>query len=148
MSIFSWIKSAPKVADNIFDKDKGLLTQVGSWVGNQQFTDQERAQFDADMGKAVQTFAVATLGENTDRSKARRTIAVEWFRLQIWLIKLYLLAIFIDYLTVRLDIAIELQLSDLVSVVTFSGYVWGITAAVTTFFFGTHALRSSKMGKE
>ena len=31
----------PKVAEDIFDKDDGLLAKAGSWIGNQQFTEEE-----------------------------------------------------------------------------------------------------------
>ena len=84
MSILDWFTSAPKVVDNVFDKEKGLLTQVGQWVGHQQFTEEEKAIHAKGMSEAIQAYSIATLGENTDRSKARRTIAVEWIRLQVW----------------------------------------------------------------
>lgn len=145
MSLFSWLTSAPKVVDNVFDMDKGLLTQVGRWVGGQQFTEQEKAEFGQTMAKGVQSFAVATMGENTERSKARREIAVEWIRLQIWLIKLTVFCIFLDYLIVKLG-QDDPELMESVVTVAFSPYLWGITGAVSVFFFGTHSLRSSKWG--
>jgi len=85
MSIFSFLKSAPKVMDNVFDKEKGLLTQVGQWVGHQQFTEEERAIHVKGMNAAVQGFAIATMGENTERSKARRELALMWFRMHVFL---------------------------------------------------------------
>jgi hypothetical protein len=146
MSILSWFTSGGKVVNDVFDKDNGLLTQVGGWVGNQQFTDQEQALHDKAMGDAVRGFAVATLSENTDRSKARRAIAVEWFKLQIWLIKLNVLCVLIDYLIVELR-AGESSLANSIAVIAFSPMLWGITGAVSVFFFGTHMLRSSKVAK-
>ena len=146
MSILDWITGAPKVVDNVFDKDKGLLTQVGQWIGHQQLTDEEKLIFSADMSKAVQGFAVATLGENTDRSKARRTIAVEWFKMQVWLIKLTVFMVFVDYLILELNGA-DPKLSNSVSEIAFSPMLWGITGAVSVFFFGSHMLRSSKLAK-
>jgi len=147
MSIKDLIFGAPKLVDNIFDKDKGLLTQVGQWVGHQQFTDEEQAIHSAAMGESIRGFAVATMGENTDRSKARRTIAVEWFKLQIWLIKLNVLCVFLDYLIKELN-GSEAGFTASIGAVAFSPYMWGITGAVSVFFFGSHALRSSKWGKE
>lgn len=146
MSILDWITGAPKIVDNIFDKDKGLLTQVGQWVGHQQLTDEEKLIFNADMSKAVQGFAVATLSENTDRSKARRIIAVEWFKLQVWLIKLNVLCVLIDYLIVELRGG-ESSLANSIAAIAFSPMLWGITGAVSVFFFGSHLLRSSKLAK-
>jgi len=87
MNIFSWFTAAPKVADNIFDKEKGLLTQVGQWVGHQQFTPEEQAKMDDGMVKAVQGFAVATMGESTERSKTRRELALMWFRMHVFFIR-------------------------------------------------------------
>ena len=145
MSILDWITGAPKLVDNVFDKDKGLLTQVGGWIGHQQFTDEERAIHNKAMGDAVRGFAVATLGENTDRSKARRTIAIEWIRMQVWLIKLTVLTVFIDYL-----IALsgkDSELTGSITAIAFSPMLWGITGAVSVFFFGTHMMRSSKLAK-
>ena len=142
----TWL-GADKMIDNVFDMEKGLLTQVGSWIGGQQLTDQERLEFNASMAKGVQGFAIATMGENTDRSSARRDIAKEWIKLQIWLIKLSVLCVFIDYLIKRLD-GTEAGLADSISTYAFSPYLWGVTGAVSVFFFGSHALRSSKWAKE
>ena len=145
--IVNFFSSVPKLGENIFDKDKGLLTQVGSWVGGQQFTDQEQSEHNLVMVKSVQAFAVATLNENTGRSKARREIAVAWFKLQIWLVKLGVLAIPIDYAIKRLD-GSEAGLSASINAIAFNPYIWGITGAVSVFFFGAHIMRGSKWAKE
>lgn len=138
---------ADKMIDNVFDMEKGLLTQVGGWIGRQNLTPEELIVFNADMTKGVQAYAVATMGENTDRSSARRDIAKEWIRLQIQLIKLVILCVFIDYLILRLD-GTEAGLKGSVFDIAFSPYLWGVTGAVSVFFFGSHALRSSKWSKE
>jgi len=146
--IVNFFSSVPKLGENIFDKDKGLLTQVGSWVGGQQFTDQERAEHNSAMVKSVQAFAVATLNENTDRSKARREIARAWFKLQIWLIKMSALAIPIDMLIERLGNGSKSGLFASINILTLSPLIWGITGAVSVFFFGAHIMRGSKWAKE
>jgi len=146
MGWFSFLTSTPKIVDNVFDKDKGLLTQIGGWVGNQQFTEQERAEMDVGMVKAVQGFAVATLAENTDRSKTRRKIAIGWFEMQIWLIKLNVLCVFIDKFGSLFDR--DFNLTAEVSTIAFSGLLWGVTSGIGLFFWGTHGLRSSKLGKD
>ena len=145
MGWLSFFTSAPKIVDNVFDKEKGLLTQVGQWVGHQSLSPEELIIHNDNMTKAVQTFAVATLGENTERSKARRTIAIEWIRMQVWLIKLTVLTVFIDYL-----IALsgkDSELTGSITAIAFSPMLWGITGAVSVFFFGTHMMRSSKLAK-
>lgn len=146
MAWYNFLTAAPKVVDNVFNMDKGLLTQVGSWIGRQKLTEEDELIFNADMSKAVQAFAVATLDENTDRSKARRTIAVEWFKLQVWLIKLNVLCVLIDCLIVELRGG-ESSLANSIAAIAFSPMLWGITGAVSVFFFGSHMLRSSKLAK-
>lgn len=146
MSIFSFLTSAPKLVDNVFDKEKGLLTQVGQWVGNQSLSSEELIIHNDNMTKAVQGFAVATLGENTERSKARRTVAIEWIKMQVWLIKLTVLTVFIDYLIEELT-GFESTLTASITAIAFSPMLWGITGAVSVFFFGTHMMRSSKLAK-
>ena len=101
MSWFKKLIGAEKVIDNVFDKDKGLLTQVGQWVGHQQFTPEERAKHDAKMVEAVQNFAIATLPENTERSKTRRQLAIKWFDMHIFFIRLCALYLPVDYLLIK-----------------------------------------------
>lgn len=35
-----------KAVDNLLDKDKGLLVRAGGWIGNFNYTDEERAESD------------------------------------------------------------------------------------------------------
>ena len=146
LSVAKAIFSAPKMLDNVFDKDKGLLTQVGQWVGHQQFTPEEQAIHDKAMGDAVRGFAVATLDENTDRSKTRRELATKWFDLQIWLIKLWVLFFAVDKLNAVIGNK-DLGLSAGFSEVAFSGLIWGVTSGIGLFFWGSHAMRGSKLAK-
>ena len=146
MSIFDIFRAAPKLTSDVFDKDNGLLTQMGTAIGNLHLSDQERLIANAKQVESVQNYAIATLEENSERSKARRNIAEEWFKLQIGLIKLYVFCIFFDYLILQLTDA-DPDFSKRVEAITLSPYLWGITGAVSLFFFGSHALRSSKFAK-
>ena len=47
-----------KAVDNLLDKDKGLLTQAGSWVGNFSFTDQEKSQWALKTLSALEPFKI------------------------------------------------------------------------------------------
>lgn len=150
MGIASMIKgvfSSAKVVDNIFDKDKGLLTQVGNWIGNSKLTDEERMENDKALATSIQGFAVATMAENTDRSKTRRKIAVKWFELQVWLIKMNVLCMFLDEGIERISES-NPEFTGTMAIMAFSPYVWGITGAVSVFFFGSHALRGWQEGKK
>lgn len=37
-----------KAVDNLLDKDKGLLVKAGSWIGNFNYTDEEKAEADVE----------------------------------------------------------------------------------------------------
>jgi len=146
MSILDWFTSAPKVVDNVFDKDKGLLTQVGQFIGHQQYTDQEKQEDQKQLTQSVQAYAVATLNENTDRSITRRQLAVKWFEMQVWLIKLQVLFFAIDKLAILLKQP-PLSLSTGFSEIAFNQGIWAVTSGIGLFFWGSHALRSSKLAK-
>tara|TARA_R110000764_G_scaffold57488_3_gene125174 strand:+ start:4574 stop:4987 length:414 start_codon:yes stop_codon:yes gene_type:complete len=75
MGWFSFLSSAPKLVNDIMDKDNGLISQVGGWIGSMNLTDEERLKANAKTVESVQDFAVATLDENTERSKSRRELA-------------------------------------------------------------------------
>lgn len=148
MSIFSWLTSTPKVVDSIFETETGHLAKLGAWVGHQSLSKEEKIIHDANTIKAIHAYSVATMSENTDRSKSRRKIAVEWFMLQVWLIKMTVLVVLIDYLVIKLGQGNEYELTEHIMAIAFSPMLWGITGAVSVFFFGSHALRSSKYGKD
>lgn len=136
-------KWGEKAADNILDKDNGLIAQAGSWIGNQNYTEQEKANDQKELAKGVIEFAKSTLSENTQRSKARREIATRWIEMQINLIYFCVLcAIFdLDELLAKITV---FALSDIVT--------WG-TGAIFVFFFGSYGIarynetKNTKQGK-
>jgi len=125
--MFNWLTKSTKTVDDIFDKDSGLLTKVGSWVGNYQFTDEERAEMNSTTAKAVRDFVVATLDESTDRSKARREIAV-------FFIKFYALLVFMAGITYP----VQPEWSKVWFDLSTSLSVGGLVAAISVFFFGSY----------
>lgn len=137
MSVLSWFTSGSKTVNDIFDKDNGHLAKVGAWVGNQQFTEQERATFDKDNLKAVQKFVVDTLSENTDRSKARREIAV-------FFIKFYALMLFMTGMVYPIDP----EWSTVWFSMATSLSVGGLVTSISIFFFGSHALAKHTSSKK
>lgn len=44
MGVLGRLFGTDKAVDNILDKDSGLLAKAGDWLGNQQFTDEEKAE--------------------------------------------------------------------------------------------------------
>ena len=133
MSILSFLMAKPKTVDDIFDKDSGLLAKAGAWVGNASYTDEEQAENRAANMKSVQKFVVDTLSENTDRSKARREIAV-------FFIKFYSLLVFMAGITYPIDP----KWSDVWFALATSAGVAGLVIAISIFFFGSHALAKHK----
>jgi hypothetical protein len=131
MSFFSFLKAAPKLTDDVFDKEKGLLTQVGGWIGNSQYTAEEQAEMNRDMAKAVQDFAVATLSESTERSKTRRDIAV-------FIIKFYALLIFMTGITYP----VSKEWSTVWFSLATDPIIGGLVIAISIFFYGAHVIRA------
>lgn len=120
-----------KVADNVLDKNDGLLTQVGGWIGGMNFTDQEQAEYNMKVADKASEFVGLTLSESTVRSKTRRAIAVMWIKAQLALILLTAIAIPWD-----IEVAkkyFELATSEVMMIGTFS---------IIVFFFGGYVLTS------
>jgi len=117
-----------KAADDILDPEKGHLAKIGMWIGNQQFTSQEQAEFNAKLAEGVREYAIQTMKENSDRSRARR-------ELSIFIVKFFCGCLFLagivypfdkDWATVWLSIASNSALIALVG-------------GVGLFFFGAYS---------
>ena len=134
-----WLAAKPieKAADNLLDKDKGLLTQVGNWIGGMNLTEEEVLETNATTVKQVQEFVKATLSESTDRSRSRRSIATMWFKLQAGLLGLTAIAI-------PLDDKIAQAYFDLAT----STIMVSISTAITIFFFGSYGVARHNETKE
>jgi hypothetical protein len=126
-----------KTQEDIFDKDSGLLAKAGGWIGNLSYTEEERAENNAELISGVQAFVVATLGENTDRSKARRQIAVDFMRF-------YMLMLFMCGMTYPIDPEWSLIWFNLAT----SLAVGGLVTSISVFFFGSHAMSKYQKDKK
>ena len=137
MSFFSWFKSAPKAVDNVLDKDNGLLTQVGNWIGGMDYTDEERAEADTDLRKGVVNYAIASMSENSERSKARREIAKLWIKSQMGLV-----------LMCAISAPFDMVLAEFYFKLATSSIMLGGTGAIITFFFGSYMLARHNESKK
>jgi len=137
MSFLSFFKAAPKVVDDVLDKDNGLLTQFGGWIGNMNLTDEEVIKYNAKTISDVQDFVKATLSESTERSKTRRSIAVMWIKAHLSIILLCCIAApwDADLATYYLSLAT-------------SGTMGGITGAISIFFYGSYGLARHNESKK
>ena len=133
MSILSWLLSTPKVANDILDKDSGLITQVGGWINNLNLTDEEVMKQNAATAASVQAFAVATLDENTERSKSRREIAILYT-------KFYLLWMTVGFGVYPIN---EGYAIFLVSALTGLA-LGGAFTSIIIFHFGSHGIAKLK----
>ena len=140
--------STPKLVDNVFDKDRGLLTQVGGWIDEQSLSEQEKKQMQADLNNSVQAFAVATLGESSERSQTRRKLATEWYLFHLFMLRLTVGVFFVDRLIISLSDETENTLSSWMLDFVFNPWICGITGGIGVFFWGSHAIRGSKWAKE
>lgn len=137
MGLWSWFTGGSKTVDDVFDSEKGHLAKIGGWIGNQQFTDQERATFDAKNLGAVHKFVVDTLAENTDRSKARREVAV-------FFIKFYAIMLFMAGMVYP----ISSEWSAVWVGLATSATVGGLVISISVFFFGSHAMAKHSEAKK
>lgn len=123
-------KTVDNTVNNLMDKDTGLLTQFGNWVGGMNYTAEEQAEANKAMVDGAAKFVVDTLSENTVRSKTRRDIAVLWIKVQLTMIGV-----------VFLVAPIDLDLAKFYAEITFGTLMISGTLSVLAFFFGGHYLR-------
>jgi len=129
MSWFTNLFTSSKTVDNVMDKDNGLLSQVGGWVGNMQFTEEEQAKMNLKMADSVADFVKMTLSENTERSKTRRSVAVLWIRVQLFML-----------LIVMAVAPFDMELAKFYISIAFGTLMISGTLAIIAFFFGAHML--------
>ena len=133
MDIFSWFTSAPKAVDNVLDKDNGLISQVGGWIGRMDLTPEEVLIQNAKTVNSVQEFARATLDESTERSKSRRGIVEKWIKTQLALV-----------LMVCICAPFNMGLAMFYLELATSGLMVMGTTAIIIFHFGSHGIAKLK----
>ena len=125
---------AAKVVDDVFDKDTGLLKSVGGFINDLNLTDEERVKYAADAAAGAAKFAIDTMGENTERSKTRRSVAVDWVRVFL-LMQMLTIAAW----------PINQDYAKFILAVSTSGIMAYGTGAVITFFFGGYYLNGRQL---
>ena len=133
MSFFSWFTSSPKAIDNVLDKDNGLISQVGGWIGRMDLTPEEILIQNAKTVDSVQEFAKATLDESTERSKSRRGIVEKWIKTQLALV-----------LMVCICAPFDMELATFYFELATSGLMVMGTTAIIIFHFGSHGIAKFK----
>lgn len=131
---FSW---SDKAVDNILDKDDGLLAKAGSWIDGLSHTDQEKAEDKKDLRKGVVAYAIASMGENSERSKARREIAKLWIKSQLAIVFMCCIAA-----------PWNMELAEFYFKLATSTLMITVTTAICIFFFGSHGLARHNESKK
>ena len=120
--------AAPKIVDDVFDKDKGLLVKAGGFINDLDYSDAEKAKSFFELALSVSEHIKTTLSESTERSTTRRSIAILWIKAQLGLI--LMVAICIPFSTEKAKAFFELATCNVM--------MWG-TGSVIIFFFGAYA---------
>ncbi len=130
-------KVAPKAVDDVLDKDNGLITQFGSWIGNSNFTPEEIAELNAQTAQDVRKFVVDTLSESTERSRTRRSMA-------LLVMRFYILILF----TAGMVYPIDAEWSKVWIDIATSWTLGGLVSSISIFFYGSHALAKHAESKK
>jgi len=118
-----------KAVDNVLDKDNGLLTQAGEWIGNLSYTDEEKAESRERLNSGLVDYIKSTLSESTVRSKTRRFVAIMWISVELFLV-----------LLTCASAPFDIELAKFYwSVATSELMFWG-TMSVIGFFFGPYMI--------
>ena len=129
MAWYNPLSWSDKVIDNVLDKDNGLLKSAGGWIDNLSYTEQESAEDKKELRKGVIAYAVASMGENSERSKARREIAKLWIKSQLSLVLMCAIAAPWD-----------MKLAEFYFKLGTSALMITGTSAIIIFFFGSYGL--------
>ena len=116
-------------ADNVLK----VATGIGGWIDGQQFTEQEKAEFNAKMISSYGAFMESTVGENTQRSITRRDLA-------IWIIRTEIILLVISVALHKIDPA----WGAYVYTIATDSPLGLLTLGVGAFFFGTHLVRAAQ----
>ncbi|MGW8181214.1 MAG: hypothetical protein ACWGQW_20990 [bacterium] len=142
MGIFSAISTGAKLllgagtssgADNVMEVARG----VGSWIDEQQFTDQEKSETMLKIADKVAGFVEATANENSARSITRRAIA-------LWIIRAEILLMGLSGVAYPFNKEWSEYLFKLGA---FDAPVGWLALGACVFFFGVHMLRTYVGGK-
>lgn len=134
---FGTAKQVAKTTDDVFDKDNGLLSQVGGWIGNMNLTPEEVMEANAKTVVSVQSFVTATLSESTERSKTRRSIAVLWIKAQLGIV-----------LMTCISAPWDKELAKFYFELATSTLMITVTTAICIFFFGSHGIAQYNESKK
>lgn len=143
MNIISGIISGAKAIFGVGDTGSNNVMKaaagIGGWIDGQKFTEQEKAQFSADMIPHFQTFMDSTVKENTQRSITRREIA-------LWIIRNWIVMLWVAIVSYGFELvinAVNHEFSAFIyKIATLEAFIY-LVLGVGGFFFGAHIIRTA-----
>ena len=114
-------------SDNVMKVASG----IGGWIDGQQFTEQEKAQFNVKMVEQFSGYMESTCNENTERSRTRREIAIWVIRFEVFLLSFSLFSR-----------PFNVEWSDFAFAIATTDPLNYLVLGIGAFFFGAHILRT------
>ena len=144
MNLFSGLVSGVKavfgVGQSGTDNVMKVASGIGGFIDNLSYTDQEKAQTNSEVIiPAMQKFMESTAGENTERSRARREIA-------LWIMRNWIIMLWVAIVAHGVELALdtEHEFSAFVLGVATSHALTYLVMGAGAFFFGAHIVRQVK----
>ncbi len=129
--MWSFIKSVFGAGQDGSSNVMKVASGIGGWIDGQQFTEQEKSEFNGKMIGAYSKFMESTVAENTERSRTRRDLS-------IWIIRFEIFLLAASAVLYKIDADLSLFVYKIATTEPMSYLVLGVSA----FFWGTHLVRS------
>ena len=126
-----------KLVDNVLDKNDGIVVKAVNRIDELSYTEQEKIEDNKELRKAVIDYAVASMDENSERSKARREIAKLWIKAQLSIV-----------LMCCICAPWDMDLAEFYFKLGTSGVMIAGTGAIITFFFGSYLIARNNTTKK
>lgn len=98
--VFGKVLGTDKAVDNLMDKDNGLLAKAGGWIGNMNYTDEEKAE----MALATRKWGLTQLEALAPFKVVQRILAFAAAFFWILCGLNYMFALWIDALTRKFEL--------------------------------------------
>lgn len=134
MGVLGRLFGTDKAIENIMDKDNGLITQVGQWWGNKEYTEQEQANDDKEKRK----WALRQLEALEPFKITQRILAFTTCGLWALLATVYMLSIFLA----------ESETQEALWLLLSSNYILYPSMSVFSLYFGGGVISSFKGNKK
>ena len=131
--MWNFIKGIFGAGDKGSDNVMKIASGVGGWIDGQQYTEQEKAEFNAKMIGVYSDYMASTASENTERSITRRVIA-------LWVIRTEVFLLIASIALFKLDPA----WSEYIYKVATNDPMNFLVLGVGAFFFGAHLVRATQ----